>query len=114
MAHHGCGQIRRQITCVTRPRVIGVTMGDQRAIDGSPRVNVKIACGAIDAFVGECQNRIARHAPIIAPLRGSARVGDIRLRFTAFEQIQHLTQHHRARLGPFHQDLMLGVVDHLV
>mmetsp|Transcript_23891 Transcript_23891/g.43387 ORF Transcript_23891/g.43387 Transcript_23891/m.43387 type:complete len:319 (-) Transcript_23891:459-1415(-) len=53
--HDRSCNIRGEVSAHAGPRMIGVSVGDQRAIHRSPRVDIEITCGAIDASGGKGQ-----------------------------------------------------------
>ena len=65
VAHHRGGQIGGEVRPVPVAGVIGMAVRDQRPRDRAPRVDVKIACGAIEPLWGDVQD----HAPMIGPAR---------------------------------------------
>ena len=53
MPRDGCGACCGEVALHARAGVVAVAVGDQGAVNGLPRVDVKIASGAVDSAVGE-------------------------------------------------------------
>ncbi len=54
--------------------MIAVGVGDQGAVDGFPRVDIEIACGAINAVICKCED--ISHGLSIGPVRDRPMVND--------------------------------------
>ena len=53
MRYHRGSNIRTEISVMAKAGVIGMAMGEKRAIHGAPRVNVKFSGGAIYSAICE-------------------------------------------------------------
>ncbi len=58
---HGRGLHRGKVAVMPGPGMVGMAMRDERARHGPPRVDVEVTRRAVDAPVGEGEDRIARH-----------------------------------------------------
>ena len=61
VAHHWQGRVGGKVTAHAVAGMVGMTMGDQRPVNGAPRVDVKVTCRAIDAVFGEGKDGFTCH-----------------------------------------------------
>ena len=64
VADNGQGLMGRQIGPMAGAGVVRMSMGDQRLVHRAPRIDVKSAIGAIDAFVGKAEDGRCHDAKI--------------------------------------------------
>ncbi len=99
-----------EISSVAGPRMVGMAMRDERAIDRPPRIDVETACGAKEAALGKAEDVWSWHDPATRaravrlpqnPARAAEKL--CRTRWRPGDR-RYLPFHRRRRCLVFHQD----------